>query len=146
MNVYRCNYRQHKAVPVRKFASKKSRRMARHTAIPGGYRAPTSSAVSDDFAISTAVIEQGYRLLVGREAVACEKAMPSAEEEFSRKVGIMTRALRGVVFKTEVSVSASIWIPLLELISSQGTAQVIVFSSSPFCLQCFFRCTRGLSM
>ena len=63
------------------------------------YRAPASASVTDDFAISTAVVEQGYRLVFEREAIAYETTMPNAEREFARKVRIMNRGLRGVILR-----------------------------------------------
>ncbi len=63
------------------------------------YCAPTTAAVTDDFALSTAVIEQGYRLVFEPEACAYEDALPAAEREFWRKVRLMTRGLRGVLLR-----------------------------------------------
>ncbi len=63
------------------------------------FQMPASTAVTDDFAISTAVIEQGYRLVFESDALAYEDPMPSAEKEFSRKVRIMNRGLRGVILR-----------------------------------------------
>jgi len=55
------------------------------------YKPPRSAAVTDDFAISTAVVEQGYRLVFEREAIAYEEPTSTAGLEFRRKVRIMTR-------------------------------------------------------
>ncbi|MDZ7267816.1 MAG: glycosyltransferase family 2 protein [candidate division KSB1 bacterium] len=66
------------------------------------YRHPESAAVTDDFAISTAVIEQGYRLVFEREAVAHEEPVPAAAGEFHRKVRIMTRGWRGVLLRRKL--------------------------------------------
>ncbi len=60
------------------------------------YQPLTDPAVTDDFAISTGVIEQGYRLVFEKEARAYEVAIPAANREFWRKVRMMTRGLRGV--------------------------------------------------
>jgi cellulose synthase/poly-beta-1,6-N-acetylglucosamine synthase-like glycosyltransferase len=57
------------------------------------------SAVTDDFAISTAVVEQGYRLVFEPDARASEYAVPQAQREFRRRVRLMTRGLRGVVLR-----------------------------------------------
>ena len=48
------------------------------------YRSPESAAVTDDFAISTAVVEQGYRLVYEPAAVAYEHPTGEARREFSR--------------------------------------------------------------
>ncbi len=63
------------------------------------YEPPASAAVTDDFAISTAVIAQGYRLVFESEAIAYEEPTASAAQEFGRKVRIMTRGLRGVILR-----------------------------------------------
>ena len=63
------------------------------------YRPVTDSAVTDDFAISTAVIEQGYRLVFEPAARGTEYAVPQAQREFRRRVRLMTRGLRGVILR-----------------------------------------------
>ncbi|MGH7449789.1 MAG: glycosyltransferase family 2 protein [bacterium] len=63
------------------------------------YRPPASAAVTDDFAISTAVVEQGHRLVFESEAIAYEEPAPAANREFARKVRIMNRGLRGVMLR-----------------------------------------------
>lgn len=63
------------------------------------YEPPASAAVTDDFAISTAVIAQGQRLVFESEAIAYEEPTASAALEFGRKVRIMTRGLRGVLLR-----------------------------------------------
>jgi hypothetical protein len=55
--------------------------------------------VTDDFGISTAVIEQGYRLVFEADARAAEFAAPAAGQEFRRRVRLMTRGLRGVILR-----------------------------------------------
>jgi len=63
------------------------------------YRPLVNLAVTDDFAISTRVIEQGYRLVFEQEALAYEFALPTAEREFARKVRLMTRGLQSVLLR-----------------------------------------------
>jgi cellulose synthase/poly-beta-1,6-N-acetylglucosamine synthase-like glycosyltransferase len=53
--------------------------------------------VTDDFAISTAVIAQSQRLVFAEDAVAYEPPAPATDAEFARKVRIISRGLRGVV-------------------------------------------------
>lgn len=65
------------------------------------YRA-VPSAVTDDFAVSTGVIAQGYRLVFAAEAVAYEPAAAANKVEFGRKVRVMTRGLRGVLVRREL--------------------------------------------
>ena len=63
------------------------------------YRPVADLAVTDDFAISTAVVEQGYRLVFEPGAVATEYAVAESNREFRRRVRLMTRGLRGVVLR-----------------------------------------------
>ena len=63
------------------------------------YQPPTDTATTDDFAISTAVVEQGYRLVFESEARAYEEPAPAAASEFGRKVRMMNRGLRGVILR-----------------------------------------------
>lgn len=58
--------------------------------------------VTDDFAVSTSVIAQGYRLVFEPDAVAYELAAGSQKREFGRKVRIMTRGLAGVMLRSEL--------------------------------------------
>ena len=58
---------------------------------------PAPLSVTDDFAVSTAIVLQGYRLVFSRQAVAYEPAASSTRFEFARKVRVITRGLRGVV-------------------------------------------------
>ncbi|HET8777020.1 MAG TPA: glycosyltransferase family 2 protein [Candidatus Limnocylindria bacterium] len=52
--------------------------------------------VTDDFAVSTAVVEKGYRLVFAPDAVAWETVASTGKSEWGRKVRVMTRGLRGV--------------------------------------------------
>ena len=63
------------------------------------YRPLTEPFVTDDFAISTAVIEQGRRLVFDQDALASELAVAEARREFRRKVRLMTRAWRSVALR-----------------------------------------------
>ena len=57
---------------------------------------PVPVGVTDDFATSTSVIAQGYRLVFAPDAVAYEPVAPAVELEFGRKVRVITRGLRGL--------------------------------------------------
>lgn len=61
------------------------------------YQPGNDFAVTDDFAISTGIVEQGFRLVFEQKARAFECAVSVTKREFSRKVRIMTRGLRGVM-------------------------------------------------
>lgn len=58
---------------------------------------PVPDAVTDDFVISTGVIEQGSRLVFSADAIAYEPASGSDRAEYGRKVRIMTRGFRSVL-------------------------------------------------
>jgi cellulose synthase/poly-beta-1,6-N-acetylglucosamine synthase-like glycosyltransferase len=63
------------------------------------FRPVEDPAVTDDFAISTAVVEQGKRLVFEAEAVGREKTMAKSGSEFRRRVRLMTRGLQGVILR-----------------------------------------------
>ena len=63
------------------------------------FRPIPDGAVTDDFAISTAVVVQGYRLVFEPQALATEVAVPESQREFRRRVRLMTRGLRGVFLR-----------------------------------------------
>jgi cellulose synthase/poly-beta-1,6-N-acetylglucosamine synthase-like glycosyltransferase len=66
------------------------------------YETPASFSVTDDFAISTAVVAQGYRLVFESEAIAYEEPTASAKREFNRKVRIINRGLRGIMLRKKL--------------------------------------------
>lgn len=66
------------------------------------YEMPARTDVTDDFAISTGVIEKGYRLVFENDALAHEKASVKAADEFNRKVRIMNRGLRSVLLRKKL--------------------------------------------
>ena len=62
------------------------------------YRTP-ETGITDDFAISTAVVVQGYRLVFEPRARGWEEATTRAQGEFRRRVRLVTRGLRGVLVR-----------------------------------------------
>ncbi len=66
------------------------------------YTRPEHTAVTDDFAISTGVVARGYRLVFEPEALAWEPSAGRAGLEFSRKVRIVNRGLRGVLLRRQL--------------------------------------------
>jgi hypothetical protein len=58
--------------------------------------------VTDDFAVSTSVIVQGYRLVFAADAVAWEPVASTGMLEWARKVRVITRGLRGVWERREL--------------------------------------------
>lgn len=63
------------------------------------YQAVRVPGVVDDFVISTAVIEQGWRLVFEPAARAWEFAVPSANREFNRRVRLITMGLRSTALR-----------------------------------------------
>lgn len=63
------------------------------------FRPLADTAVTDDFGISTAVVDQGYRLVFEADARGIELTAPTADREFRRRVRLMTRGLRGVLLR-----------------------------------------------
>jgi hypothetical protein len=55
--------------------------------------------VTDDFAVSTNVIERGRRLVFAPDAIAYEPVASDERREYRRKVRIMTRGLNGVILR-----------------------------------------------
>ncbi|GAB4340013.1 MAG: glycosyltransferase family 2 protein [Calditrichia bacterium] len=66
------------------------------------FRMPDDVAVTDDFALSTAVVEQGYRLVFEPDARAFEPPQDKVKMEFRRKVRIINRGLRGVILRKKL--------------------------------------------
>ncbi len=63
------------------------------------YEAPVDPSTGDDFAISTAVIARGRRLVFERGARAYELAVPEARREFQRHVRTTIMSLHGVALR-----------------------------------------------
>lgn len=57
---------------------------------------PVPDGVTDDFAMSTGVIELGHRLVFEPGAIAYEPPAPELRGEYRRKVRVMTRGFRSV--------------------------------------------------
>ena len=54
------------------------------------------SAVTDDFYLSTGVLDAGQRLVFNESAIAVEPVAPRNSAEFARKVRVMTRGFRSL--------------------------------------------------
>lgn len=63
---------------------------------------PAPSGVTDDFATSTGVIAQGYRLVFADDAIGYEEAAHTSGVEFGRKTRVINRGLRGVLARREL--------------------------------------------
>ena len=66
------------------------------------FRPVEDPAVTDDFAISTAVVAQGKRLVFEPEALGYEETMARSDTEFRRRVRLMTRGIRGVILRRDL--------------------------------------------
>jgi cellulose synthase/poly-beta-1,6-N-acetylglucosamine synthase-like glycosyltransferase len=63
------------------------------------FRPVEDPAVTDDFAISTAVVAQGRRLVFEPGALGYERPMGRGDAEFRRRVRLMTRGVRSVILR-----------------------------------------------
>lgn len=86
---------------------------------------PVPAGVTDDFAVSTAVIAQGYRLVFAPDAVAYEPAARSSRGEFQRKVRIATRGLRAVILRRELLNPARHGFYALQLLSHKVLRRLV---------------------
>jgi len=87
--------------------------------VPGG--------VTDDFAISTRVIGQGYRLVFEAEAICYEPVAGAARAEFQRKTRIITRGLRGVLLRRKLLNPFRYGFYSLQLFSHKVLRRLVVF-------------------
>lgn len=88
---------------------------------------PIIDGVTDDFYTSTAVIEQGYRLVFEPDAVSFEPVSPDAEREFKRKVRIITRGLGGVIARRTLLNPFRYGFYALQLFSHKVLRRLVVF-------------------
>jgi cellulose synthase/poly-beta-1,6-N-acetylglucosamine synthase-like glycosyltransferase len=99
---------------------------------------PAPDGVTDDFTISTGVIAQGYRLVFAPDAIAYEEVAASSRREFGRKVRVMTRGLRAVLFRRELLNPLHYGFYALQLFSHKVLRRLVVlpllllFVVSPF--------------
>jgi cellulose synthase/poly-beta-1,6-N-acetylglucosamine synthase-like glycosyltransferase len=108
------------------------------------YQPPASAAVTDDFAISTAVIAQGYRLVFESEAIAYEEHTSSAALEFGRKVRIMTRGLQGVLLRRRLLNPFRYGFYALELFSHKLLRRLVPFFLLMLLVASLFLCGRNI--
>lgn len=83
--------------------------------------------VTDDFATSTSVIAQGYRLVFAPDAIAYEPAAQSSGVEFGRKTRVITRGLRGVLVRRELLNPFNYGFYALQLFSHKVLRRLVVF-------------------
>lgn len=104
------------------------------------YRPSPEAAVTDDFVLSTAVVEQGFRLVFEREALAYERVVSEASREFGRKVRLMTRAWRSVALRRRLLNPARYGIYSLVFFSHK-----VLRRSLPLVLPVLFGCSLALA-
>lgn len=63
---------------------------------------PIPDGVSDDLFTSTGVIVQGYRLVFAPEAIAYEPIAATSQVEFGRKVRVIMRSWKALIFRREL--------------------------------------------
>jgi len=66
------------------------------------FEMPESISTTDDFALSTAVVVKGYRLVYENDACAMEAPMAASDKEFRRKVRVINRGLMGVLMRKKL--------------------------------------------
>jgi cellulose synthase/poly-beta-1,6-N-acetylglucosamine synthase-like glycosyltransferase len=108
------------------------------------YQPPTDTATTDDFAISTAVVEQGYRLVFESEALAYEEPAPAAASEFGRKVRMMNRGLRGVILRRRLLNPFRYGFYSVSLISQKLLRRLVPFFLAILFISSFLLSTQAL--
>jgi cellulose synthase/poly-beta-1,6-N-acetylglucosamine synthase-like glycosyltransferase len=88
---------------------------------------PVPEGVTDDFVTSTRVIAQGRRLVFVPEATAFEPVAGAREHEFSRKVRVITRGLRAVLFMRQLLNPFSYGFYSLQIFSHKLLRRLMVF-------------------
>lgn len=88
---------------------------------------PIPTGVTDDFVASTAVIAQGYRLVLARDAIAYETVADSSDVEFGRKVRVITQGLRSVQVMRELLNPFRYGFYSLQLFSHKVLRRLMVF-------------------
>ncbi len=88
---------------------------------------PIVEGVTDDFYTSTAVIEQGRRLVFEEDAISYEAVTPDANKEFKRKVRIISRGLRSVIARRKLLNPFRYGFYALQLFSHKVLRRLVVF-------------------
>jgi cellulose synthase/poly-beta-1,6-N-acetylglucosamine synthase-like glycosyltransferase len=107
------------------------------------YQPPSDAGVTDDFIISTAVIEKGYRLVFEPQALVYEQPAVSASGEFARKVRMMTRGLRAVILRKKLLNPFRYGFYSLALFSHKVLRRLVPFFLIIFFASSFFLRSNG---
>ena len=105
---------------------------------------PAPEGVTDDFAISTGVVAQGYRLVFAPDAVAYEPVSASQGGEFGRKVRIITRGLRAVLMRRQLLNPFRYGFYALQLFSHKVLRRLVVLPLLVLLLMSPLLWTKGL--
>lgn len=105
---------------------------------------PIIDGVTDDFFTSTAVIEQGFRLVFEPDAVSYEPVAGDANREFKRKVRIITRGLRSVIARKRLLNPFKFGFYALQLFSHKVLRRLVVFPLLALFLTNLFLISAGL--
>jgi hypothetical protein len=97
------------------------------------------TGVTDDFAVSTGAICQGFRLVFAEDAIALEPVASSGKVEFGRKIRVMTRGFRSVYLRRRLLNPFRHGFYSLQLFSHKLLRRLMVFPLigllvSSFCL------------
>ncbi|MCX6043740.1 MAG: glycosyltransferase family 2 protein [Chloroflexi bacterium] len=103
-----------------------------------------ATGVTDDFATSTAVIAQGYRLVFAPNAKAYEPVAGAKDIEFGRKVRVITRGLRAVLLRRELLNPFRYGFYALQLFSHKVLRRLVVLPLLVLVLVSPFLWSRGL--
>jgi cellulose synthase/poly-beta-1,6-N-acetylglucosamine synthase-like glycosyltransferase len=105
---------------------------------------PVAIGVTDDFAISTDIIVQGYRLVFAPAARAYEPVAASSGLEFGRKVRVITRGLRGVIVRRKLLNPLRHGFYALQLFSHKVLRRLVVFPLLLLLVTNLFLWNKGL--
>jgi cellulose synthase/poly-beta-1,6-N-acetylglucosamine synthase-like glycosyltransferase len=100
----------------------------------GLFRPVEDPAVTDDFAISTAIVAQGKRLVFERDAFGKECTMAESGTEFRRRVRLMTRGLTGVLLRRSLLNPFRYGFYSVALVSRKVLRRVVPLAFAPLVL------------
>ena len=88
---------------------------------------PIPDGVSDDLFTSTGVIVQGHRLVFSSEAIAYEPVAATSQVEFGRKVRVIMRSWKALIFRRELLNPVRYKFYAIQLFSHKILRYLVVF-------------------
>jgi cellulose synthase/poly-beta-1,6-N-acetylglucosamine synthase-like glycosyltransferase len=88
---------------------------------------PIPDGVSDDLVTSTGVIVQGFRLVFAPEAIAYEPVAATSQVEFGRKVRVIMRSWKALIFRRELLNPSRYKFYAVQLFSHKVLRYLVVF-------------------